>query len=118
MGHAPRGYALTLGVGLSNLIRESGDGARPDDGVVVTDLVGVHAGANPITGDVSLQDLGLRGEGDAVRPVENFALSFDLFGLLERVNAVGDSLEWRPGGAGGKVVAPPLRADALSFAGA
>jgi len=117
-GHAQRSYASTLGVGPSNLVLEAGAGASLDDGVIVTDLMGVHAGANPITGDVSLQGLGLRVEGGATRPVENFALSFNLFELLERVNAVGDTLEWRPGGGGGMVAAPTLRVDALSFAGA
>lgn len=117
-GHAQRSYASTLGVGPSNLILEAGGGASLDDGVVVTDLMGVHAGANPITGDVSLQGLGLRVEGGEARPVENFALSFNLFQLLERVEAVGDTLEWRPGGGGGMVAAPTLRVGALSFAGA
>ena len=117
-GHAQRSYASTLGVGPSNLILEAGHGAELDDGVIVTDLMGVHAGANPITGDVSLQGLGLRVEGGAARPVENFALSFNLFELLERVGAVGDVLEWRPGGGGGMIAAPTVRIDALSFAGA
>ncbi|MFO8151268.1 MAG: metallopeptidase TldD-related protein, partial [Trueperaceae bacterium] len=116
-GHAQRSYASTLGVAPSNLILEAGSGASLDDGVIVTDLMGVHAGANPITGDVSLQGLGLRVEDGEARPVENFALSFNLFDLLERVNAVGESLEWRPGGEG-MIAAPTLRVDALSFAGA
>lgn len=117
-GHAQRSYASTLGVGPSNLVLEAGEGASLADGVVVTDLMGVHAGANPLTGDVSLQGLGLRVEDGEARPVENFALSFNLFELLQRVNAVGDTVEWRPGGGGGMVAAPTLRVDALSFAGA
>lgn len=117
-GHALRSYASTLGVGPSNLVLEPGSGLALDDGVIVTDLMGVHAGANPITGDVSLQGLGLRVAAGESRPVENFALSFNLFDLLERVQAVGDEVEWRPGGGFGMIAAPALRVDALSFAGA
>ncbi len=117
-GHALRSYATVLGVGPSNLVLEPGSGVTLDDGVIVTDLMGVHAGANPITGDVSLQGLGLRVVGGESRPVENFALSFNLFELLERVTAVGDVVEWRPGGGFGMIAAPALGVDALSFAGA
>lgn len=116
-GHASRGYASTLGVASTNLLIEAGAGVTLDDGVIVTDLMGVHAGANPISGDVSVQGLGLRVEGGETRPVENFALSFNLFSLLERIEAVGDDLAWRPGG-GGIIGARTLRVGALSFAGA
>ena len=116
-GHASRGYASTLGVASTNLLIEAGDGVDLSDGVIVTDLMGVHAGANPISGDVSVQGLGLRVEGGEARPVENFALSFNLFTLLERIEAVGDDLVWRPGG-GGIVGARSLSVGALSFAGA
>ncbi len=116
-GHASRSYASTLGVGATNLLLEAGEGVTLDDGVIVTNLMGVHAGANPISGDVSVQGLGLRVEAGESRPVENFALSFNLFKLLERIEAVGDELQWRP--AGGAIVgARSLHVDALSFAGA
>jgi len=62
-GHGLRSYASALGVGPSNLVLEAGRGAALDDGVIVTYLMGVHTGANPITGDVSRQGLGLRVEG-------------------------------------------------------
>jgi len=116
-GHAARSYASTLGVSSSNLLLEAGGGVSLDDGVIVTDLSGVHAGANPISGDVSVQGLGLRVEAGESRPVENFALSFNLFRLLEQIEAVGDDLAWRPGG-GGVIGARTLQLDALSFAGA
>ncbi|TVR94957.1 MAG: TldD/PmbA family protein [Trueperaceae bacterium] len=116
-GHASRSYASTLGVGATNLMLEAGEGVVLDDGVIVTNLMGVHAGANPISGDVSVQGLGLRVEGGESRPVENFALSFNLFRLLERIEAVGAEVQWRP--AGGAIVgARSLQVDALSFAGA
>ncbi len=115
-GHAARSYASTLGVSISNLLLEPGAGVTLDDGVIVTDVMGVHAGANPISGDVSVQGHGLRVEGGETYPVDNFAIAFNLFRLLEQVEAVGDDLTWRPGG-GGIVGAVSLQVDALSFAG-
>ena len=115
-GHAARSYASTLGISISNLLLEPGTGVALDDGVIVTDLMGVHAGANPISGDVSVQGHGLRVEAGEARPVDNFAISFNLFRLLEQVQAVGDDITWRPAG-GGIVGAVSLQVDALSFAG-
>ncbi len=117
-GNAARSYASTLGVSASNVLIEAGDGTELADGLIVTDLMGVHAGANPITGDVSVQGLGLRVEGGEERPVENFAVAFNLFRLLEQIEAIGTDLVWRPGLGGSIIGARSLQLDALSFAGA
>ncbi len=115
-GHAARSYASTLGVAPTNLVLEPGSGVPDGDGVIVTDLMGVHAGANPITGDVSVQAMGLEVVGGERVPVDDFAVSFNLFELLERVDAVGDDLTWFPKGA--MIAAPSLSLADLSFAGA
>jgi PmbA protein len=114
-GHASRSYASTLGVAPSNLILETGAGIEMHDGVIVTDLMGVHAGANPITGDASVQGLGLRVEGGETHPVDNFAISFNLFTLLERIDAIGAESKWQP--LSGLIRAPMIAVDALSFSG-
>ncbi len=116
-GHAARSYSSTLGVSSTNLLIEPGAGVSMDAGVIVTDLSGVHAGANPISGDVSVQGLGLLVEGGETRPVDNFAVSFNLFRLLEMIEAVGDDLTWRPAGSA-IAGAVSLQVADLSFAGA
>lgn len=115
-GHAARTYTSTLGVAPTNLVWAPGSGIPAADGVVVTDLMGVHAGANPITGDVSVQAMGIEVVGSERVPVDDFAISFNLFELLERVEAVGDDLKWFPKGA--MIAAPSVAVDGLSFAGA
>lgn len=116
-GHARRSYRSTLGVGPSNLILEPGAGVtRADGSIIVTDVMGVHAGANPITGDVSVQAMGLEVQGGELLPVDNFAMSFNLFELLLQVEEVGADPEWRPGFAG-VVRAPSISVPDLSFAG-
>ena len=114
-GHGARNYRGTLGISPSNLLLLPGSGVSPEDGVVVTDLMGLHAGANPISGDISLQALGLRYEGGESYPVENFVISGNLFHILEKVSAVGDEPEWTVAAG---VLAPMVEIESLSFGGA
>lgn len=114
-GHASRTYRSTLGVSPTNLLLLPGAGIVPEDGVIVTELMGLHAGANPISGDVSLQGFGLRIEDGESYPVENFVMSGNLFALFERVSAVGDSAEWTHAAG---VLAPMIEVESLSFGGA
>jgi len=115
-GHASRTYASTLGVKPSNLLLLPGQGIDGADGVLITDLMGVHAGANPISGDVSVQAMGLESVGGETFPVDDFAISFNLFELLQRVSAVGTDLTWSYG-FGSPIQAPSLCVEDLSFAG-
>ncbi|HEX7003054.1 MAG TPA: metallopeptidase TldD-related protein [Trueperaceae bacterium] len=114
-GHAARNYRGTLGISHSNLLLLPGEGVATNDGVVVCELMGLHAGANPISGDISLQALGLRVEGGESYPVENFVISGNLFRMLEKVTAVGSEPEWSPGGS---IRSPMIEIESLSFGGA
>ncbi|HZJ09087.1 MAG TPA: TldD/PmbA family protein [Trueperaceae bacterium] len=117
-GHAKRSYSSTLAVGPTNLLLLPGSGIGRDDGVIITDLMGVHAGANPISGDVSVQAMGLEAVGGETSPVDDFAISFNLFELFERVIEVGDLAQWIPGHAGDAFKVPSLAFADVSFAGA
>lgn len=115
-GHASRSYKGTLGVEPTNVMLEPGSGIALERGVVVTDLMGVHAGANPISGDVSLQAFGLLVEAGEVRgPVDNFALSGNLLELLGRISALGETIAWEYQGA--YIGTPMVEIPEVSFAG-
>lgn len=117
-GHARRGYAETLGIGISNLVLEPGAGVSAGDGILVTDLMGVHAGANPVTGDVSVQAMGMETAGGETFPVDDFAVSFNLFELLKRIEEVGTDTVTRLSMMGtGAVSAPAIAVPDVSFAG-
>lgn len=116
-GHAGRTYRSTLDVAASNFFLEPGSGVTHEDGtIIVTDVMGVHAGANPLTGDVSVQAMGLEVQGGETAPVDNFALSFSLFGLLEKIEEIGTDFEWRPV-PGGICGAPSIAVPDVSFGG-
>lgn len=68
--------------------------ARAGSGVYVTDLNGLHAGANTITGDFSLSASGfLIEEGKKSKPVKGFTVADNFFSFLKKVEAVGADLE-------------------------
>ncbi len=70
------------------------------DGVWIDFLGGLHAGANPISGDFSLQSAGFMVEkGKKTRPVRSFTVSGNFFELLKSITALSDKAKLpRPGG--------------------
>ncbi len=116
-GHASRSYKGVLGVAPTNLFVQPGQGVKQDDGIIISDLMGLHAGANPISGEFSLQALGLKVEGGEVAyPVENFTVAGNFLELLSNITALGTELEWNP--LMGIVGSPMVEVAELSFAGA
>ena len=104
---AVRGYRSPPGVGHQALALRPG--ATPaadlvagvDDGLLVQSLSALHSGVNPVSGDVSVGAEGLRIRGGALaEPVREVTLASTLQKLLLGVEAVGDDLEWQPGGTG------------------
>lgn len=117
-GHAARGYRSVVGVAPSNLYLAPGTGVRMGDGVLVTEVMGVHAGANPVSGEFSVQAFGLRvKDGEIAYPVENFAVAGDFLTLLRQISAVGQTLRWDLHGTSA-FGAPLVEVQDLSFAGA
>lgn len=115
-GHASRSYKGTLGIAPSNFYLKEGSGVAVSNGIIISEMMGVHAGANPISGDFSLQAFGLEvKDNEAPKPVENFAISGNLLELLQNITAVGDTLKWYP--FGGMMGAPMIEVRDLSFAG-
>lgn len=71
---------------------------KAGEGIYVTELMGLHAGANAVTGDFSLSAKGfLITEGDKGAPVKNFTVSGNFFELLKSVEVLGSDLEFLQG---------------------
>lgn len=69
--------------------------ALAGDGIYITGLEGLHAGANPITGDFSLSAVGFRIEdGRKAAPVKNITVSGNFFTLLKEIEKTGADLEF------------------------
>ena len=64
-------------------------------GLIITDVLGLHAGANPISGDFSLQATGfLVEDGKIVRPVALITIAGNYLQLLKDVTGVCDDLKF------------------------
>ena len=68
--------------------------AQAGNGVYITDLSGLHAGANPISGDFSLQSAGFMLEnGKKAAYVKSFTVAGNFYELLKNVAAVASDVE-------------------------
>jgi PmbA protein len=123
-GNAGRaGYRAPPAVAASNLIVAPGSLSLPEllgeagEGVLVTDVAGLHSGVNPVTGVFSVGASGraVRG-GEPAEPLREFTIAGDLVSMLRAVRAVGAAPRWVP--FGGSVSTPPLLIGELAVAGA
>lgn len=94
------GYSSPIGVRPYSFAIEPGDKSRDElfgmvgDGIFITSLSGLHAGANPISGDFSLQSAGfLIKDGKKAGAVKGFTVAGNFFELLMSITALGNKLE-------------------------
>ena len=65
-------------------------------GVYIHSLGGLHAGANPVTGDFSLQSAGFLVEGGAIaHPVDGITVAGNLRDMFMAIEAVGSDVDPR-----------------------
>lgn len=70
---------------------------RLGNGLYITDFQGIHAGANPQSGDFSLQAKGFVIEnGKKGAPVKNVTVADNFFEFLGKVDAVSDKVDFGP----------------------
>ena len=122
-GNAGRsGYRSPPEVAASNLIvspgRLSFDEllAEAGEGVYITDVAGLHAGVNPVSGVFSVGASGraIRA-GELAEPLREFTIASDLVSMLRAVGAAGATPRWVP--FGGSVSVPPLLIGEMTVGG-
>ncbi|MGI5900283.1 MAG: TldD/PmbA family protein [Christensenellales bacterium] len=93
------GYRGTIDVAPSILVLESGEKSfeqlleEMGSGLVITDLQGMHSGANTVSGDFSLGAKGFLVEsGKIVSPVEQITVAGNFFELLKSIGEVGSDV--------------------------
>ena len=115
-------YRSPPSVGTSNLVIDAGDATLDElveqagDGLLVTDVAGLHSGVNPVSGTFSVGATGILIEGGVLgRPVREITIASDLVSMLKAVRAVGSEARWVP--FGGSVKAVPLLLEEMSIGG-
>lgn len=119
------GYASPVAILPYNFFIEKGDAGNEEDlfakaseGIYVTDINGMHAGANAVTGDFSLAAEGfLITGGKRAHAIKNFTISGNYYELLKKVVAVGSDLEFGRPHSGCTFGAPSVLVKEISVAG-
>lgn len=87
---------------------------RLGDGLLLTSLMGLHAGANAVSGDFSLSAEGFLVEGGKIgKPVEQITVAGNFYRLLEAIEAAAEEIYFSSGGIG----APSVLMRSIDIAG-
>lgn len=120
-GNAAKGsYASPVGVAPGNFYFEPSQTsldeliAEMGNGLLITDLQGLHAGANGISGDFSLGAKGYLVEGGKIgRAVDQITVAGNFYQMLNVIEKVASDLKF----GFGRVGSPSIRVSGLSVAG-
>ena len=120
-GNASRsGYAGSVKVSPTNFFLKPGEKTQAElladmgDGLVITEVSGLHAGANAISGDFSLiaQGYTVKG-GKKDKPVEQITVAGNFYQLLKNIRALGSDLTF----PGSPIGSPSVDVGEIAVAG-
>ena len=110
----------TVGVSTTNFFIQNGITEFEDllsdinNGLLITDVAGLHSGANSISGDFSLAAEGFLIEnGKITAPVEQITIAGNFYNLLSDVKDIGNDLKFNSSAIG----SPSLAVDSIQVAG-
>lgn len=124
-GNASKGgYASPVAISPYAFCLEAGDKTEDEllnlagNGIYITELKGLHAGANPITGDFSLESAGFKIEnGKLTDAVKSFTIAGNFFELIKNISALSDKVEVAVTGGFTTFGAPAVLIPDMSVAG-
>ena len=124
-GNASKGgYAAPVGISPYSFYIKPVEGTKEDlfakagNSIYVTELNGMHAGANAVTGDFSLSAAGyLIQDGKKTNYVKNFTVSANFYTLLADIAAIGADLEFSPALGTSAFGSPSVLVKNISVAG-
>ncbi len=113
-------YSSSVSISASNLYLKKGNKLLEelmkeiDEGIMITDLAGLHSGANSVSGDFSLAAKGFYiKDGKKSFPVEQITVAGNYFELLKNISEVGNDLIFPMSSVG----SPSVIVKGLSIAG-
>ena len=92
--------------------------AKVGEGIYVTGVKGLHAGANAVTGDFSIESAGFRiVDGKKAEAVRSFTIAGNFFELLKSISALSNKVEVSTTGGFTTFGAPAVLVHDMSVAG-
>ena len=124
-GNASKGsYASPVAISPYAFCLEAGDKTLDElfemagDGIYVTALKGLHAGANAVTGDFSIESAGFKiVDGKLGEAVKTFTIAGNFFELLKSISSLSDTVEVAATGGFTTFGAPAVLIKEMSVAG-
>lgn len=117
-------YASTVGISPSNFYIKPGNKSFNElmialgNGLLITEVQGLHSGANPVSGDFSLAAKGFEiKEGKKSRPVEQITVAGNFYNVLLDVVEAGEDLKFGVPSGSSCFGSPSLIVKELSVAG-
>jgi PmbA protein len=87
-----------------------------DNGFYVIDVIGLHSGVNPISGQISVGAKGIWIEkGCLTYPVKEVTIATDLLSFCKNLSEVGSDLTFMP--AGGYIGSPSMHVVDIAISG-
>lgn len=118
------GYSSSVSIAPYSFSIHAGENSFDDlmkmanDGILVTECKGFHAGANAVTGDFSIESAGFRiRNGQKAEPIKSFTVAGNFFDLLKSIHALGNQVHWSPLGGFTTFGSPDLLVLGMSVAG-
>ena len=100
-GNATRSGGSSLGISPMNFYIEKGNTSLNDllkqlgNGVYITDVAGLHAGINAVSGDFSLMAEGFVVEdGQVGQPINQITIADNFFDILQKIEVLGDDVNY------------------------
>lgn len=116
-------YSSPIGVAPTNLYIESGTSTfdelvkKLNNGLIITDMQGLHSGAKPLTGEFSLSAKGFLVENGIIgRAVDQITISGNYYNLLNNITKVGSDFRFNLGGVA-SFGSPSIIVENISVAG-
>ncbi|GFN35165.1 TldD/PmbA family protein [Tepidimicrobium xylanilyticum] len=116
-------HKSTIGVMPTNIYIEMGNNTLEemirsiDTGVLVTDIQGLHAGINTVSGEISLSSNGYYIEdGKITKPVNQITIAGNFYDMIKRIEALGDDIGFSISG-NYYFVSPSMIIDRLTVSG-
>lgn len=112
-----------MGLGVTNLILKPGDKSFDEllsemsDGIVITELSGLHAGLNRLSGDFSLLTEGyLVKDGKIERSIEQITVADNFYEIIKRFKDIGNDI-YKELGSNGERFMPSVLVTDVSISG-
>ena len=87
-------------------------------GILITEMAGLHAGINPVSGDFSISSEGfLIEDGQITRPVEQITVAGNFYNLLKDISCVASDLRFEVPTSGGTFGMPSILVRELPVSG-